>query len=633
MIHRLVTLSVLLVTCITLPLAATAGGPDAARIQQIAAAVSDGTYGATPTIENREFWQKVGRLKDYQTIVGMAEKNVSQRFQTLPDDLYLEYSRNGNRSRYQDVYSAKLKLVRTFVMAECIENKGRFIKPIQQAVSSYAADKTWVLPAHDSGQENFLGRQITIDLFSSEVACELANADHILGDRLDQETRALIRKEARRRIFDPYTSMVTKGKPRMWWLTGTNNWNAVCLANISSTALALLEKPSEKAFYIASAEKHITSFFEGFTNDGYCSEGIGYWNYGFGCFVRLGHILNEATRGEVDLFELPKVRAAGLFARRMEITPSVYPAFADCTVGSAPSPRIMRYISRRYNLPPTSWELSKPFRNRWLDELGVFSFALEAPTASAETAKPALRDWFLEAGVLICRGATTDSGVPVGIALKGGHNDEHHNHNDVGSYVFCMGDQLPLVDPGAEIYTRRTFSRDRYVSDVLNSFGHPVPRVASQLQRTGRSAAAKVLAQKLTESADSITLDLSAAYQVKSLKQLKRSFLFQRKPTRLTVTDEVQFDSPQSFGTAIITLGTWKQVGDNRLRVSDRGQVAIVDIDSNGVPFEITSERIDEDVRGGRKPTRIGIDVKQPIRSATIRLTIQPASEATAEGK
>jgi len=188
-----------------------------------------------------------------------------------------------------------------------------------------------------------------------------------------------------------------------------------------------------------------------------------------------------------------------------------------------------------------------------------------------------------------------------------------------------MGHQLPLVDPGAEVYTRRTFSRERYVSGVLNSFGHPVPRVAGQLQRTGRSAAAKVLALELTEATDSVALDLSAAYQVKSLKQLTRSFLFQRKPARLTVTDEVQFDSPQSFGTAIITFGTWKKVADNRLRVSQHGQAVIVDIDSKGVPFELTAEQIDEDVKGGRKPTRIGIDVKQPVQNATIQLTIQPA--------
>ena len=56
--------------------------------------------------------------------------------------------------------------------------------------------------------------------------------------------------------------------------------------------------------------------------------------------------------------------------------------------------------------------------------------------------------------------------------MKGGHNAEQHNHNDVGSFIVALGHSTPLVDPGAEVYTGRTFSRRRYDSNVLNSFGH-----------------------------------------------------------------------------------------------------------------------------------------------------------------
>ncbi len=629
---------VLVVSLVVMPRSTAAGGPAtsgpaAARIGQIAAAVRAGTYSPTPTIEDRAFWQKVGRSAAGRSVVDEAAAEASRRFEPLPDELYLDYSKTGNRTRYEKVYFAKLRSFRTLVVAECVDNKGRFLKAIEQAVASYAADKTWVLPAHDTGLDNFEGRQITIDLFASEVACELANASHILGERLDEETRALVHKEARRRIFDPYTQMVTEGKPRMWWLMGTNNWNAVCLANVTGTALALLEKPQEKAFYIAAAEKYITSFLKGFTADGYCSEGIDYWNYGFGCFVRLGHMLNEVSGGEVDLFALPKARVAGLFARRMEIAAGAYPAFADCTVTSTPNPLLMRYVSRRYGLPPTNSQRSRSCRFRWLDEFGVFSFALEDEAAVAAPAKPARRDWFKDAGVLICRGATAGRGVPVGVALKGGHNAEHHNHNDVGSYVFCIGGELPLVDPGAEVYTRRTFGRDRYASGVLNSFGHAVPRVAGQLQQTGRAAAAKVLALELTDAADSMTLDLSAAYRVKSLKRLQRSFVFRRDPASLTVTDEVEFDSAESFGTAVITFGSWEKVAESRLRVHDGQRAVVVDINASGLPLAISAVKIDEDVRGGRQPTRIGIDVARPVQNATIRLTIRPATDAASSSE
>ena len=52
-----------------------------------------------------------------------------------------------------------------------------------------------------------------------------------------------------------------------------------------------------------------SAYLTGFTPDGYCSEGMGYWNYGFGNYVELGALCRNATRGELDLFRFPKIRA------------------------------------------------------------------------------------------------------------------------------------------------------------------------------------------------------------------------------------------------------------------------------------------------------------------------------------
>jgi len=600
--------------------------PKPIAVDEIAQSMAPGAYSPTPTIADRDFWALVGKSQQYKSVIEDAEKLLGTSIQPLPDDLYLDFSKTGNRSRYERVYFNKLRVFRTLVVAECVENKGRFIKPIQDLIVSYAGDKSWVLPAHDGGLENFEGRQITIDLFASEVACELATADRLLGDRLDQATRALVRQEVQRRIFDPYKRMVTEGKPRMWWLTTTNNWNAVCLANVTGAALALLDGPTDKAFYVGAAEQYITYFLSGFTDDGYCSEGIGYWNYGFGCFVRLGHMLSGATGGAVDLFALPKARSAGLFARRMEVTPGVYPAFADCAVGATPSREIMSYISRRYELPPTPWEQQGFSSVRWLDEFGVFDFVFREPGATQAAELPAKSDWFEDAGILICRGAQTKGGLPIGVALKGGHNAEHHNHNDLGSYIYCIGSSMTLVDPGAEVYTRRTFSSERYVSNVLNSFGHPVPRVDGKLQRTGREAQAEVLKCELADDRDVLALDLTSGYPVTSLKQLTRTFVFERGAGGvLTISDEIQCESPVSFGTAVITFDAWQQVGNDRLLVGKGDTAVEITIDAGGLPFKIEPTTIEEDVRGNEKPVRIGIDLAEPVDQAVLRLTARPA--------
>jgi len=213
----------------------------------------------------------------------------------------------------------------------------------------------------------------------------------------------------------------------------------------------------------------------------------------------------------------------------------------------------------------------------------------------------------------------------MGVAMKGGHNAEHHNHNDVGSYIVVVGKRPVLVDPGAEVYTSRTFSGRRYESNVLNSYGHPVPRVAGRLQKTGGKARGKVVRTGFTDAADTLVLDLRSAYGVKEAETLERTFVYRRAGAgSLTVTDEVAFTKPQAFETALITLGKWKHEKPAALVVSDSGEAVRVEIEVTGGEFEVTAEEIKEDVRTHSLPTRIAIRMKQPVAKATVRMTIAP---------
>ena len=81
-----------------------------------------------------------------------------------------------------------------------------------------------------------------------------------------------------------------------------NNWNAVCLNCVTGTALQTLDSAEDRAWFIAVAEKLIGHYLDGgFTPDGYCVEGLGYWNYGFTNFVLLAENVRQATGGKVDL--------------------------------------------------------------------------------------------------------------------------------------------------------------------------------------------------------------------------------------------------------------------------------------------------------------------------------------------
>jgi len=469
-------------------------------------------------------------------------------------------------------------------------------------------------------------------LASAAISWNLATAYYWLGDKLSPEVRQLISSELERRTFAPFQSYATTGTPRLWWAAGTNNWNAVCLAGVTGSALAAIESPERRAFLVAAAERYVQNFLRGFTPDGYCSEGIGYYNYGFGHYLLLSETICQATSGQVDLMDDAKVRQIAIFGPRMEILSGVYPAFADCSPHARPDERLLSYLSRRYGFAWKDVEQQAAMRagsSRSLFDLGLFDFPNSVSGDSSREAaadRPALRDWFVDAGVLICR-PQQDARRGLGIALKGGDNAEHHNHNDVGTFVIALDGQVPLVDPGSEVYTARTFSSKRYESNVLNSYGHPVPLVAGRMQRTGRQAAARVVKTEFADREDTVVLDIRDAYSVKELKKLVRTFVFSREGTgSLTVTDEVEFEAPRSFGTALITFSPDRKVDERNIWIGAGSHRVRVEVSADGSDVEIRQDEIDEDVHSRHLPIRLGIDLTQPVTRARIIMTIRPAT-------
>lgn len=598
-------------------------GISESRIAEIADMLPAEPVGVGKPISDRVTWDGLAKHDAFQGYVRRAEGLIQQPIPDQPDDLYLDFSRTGNRDRWQQVAGQRRSRVPTLALAECVENQGRFIPALEQIIAALCAERTWVMPAHDGSLANFEGKTVDIDLASSALAWELATADYLLGGRLNPETRALIRDNVRRRVLDPYLAMVRGERRPNWWLLTTNNWNAVCLAGVTGAALAQAESLEERALFVAAAEHYSLNFLKGFTSDGYCSEGLGYWNYGFGHYVLIAETIYQATGGKVDLFAREEVKAPATFGARIEIINGIYPAFADCSITAKPSSAIMWFVNRRYGLGLSGYD-SQPMGGGSLFEAMLYSLPNSASArdpAPPSTEGPGARSWFQEAGILISRpGAATT--CRMGVALKGGHNAEHHNHNDVGSYVVVVGKQAVLLDPGAERYTARTFGSRRYESNVLNSFGHPVPVVAGKLQRTGREAEGKVLEAAFGDVTDSLRLDLKSAYEVPELQILERTFVYSRAGSgSLTVRDHVVYTTPQMFGTALITCGSYEQAGPGELIIRDGDEAIRVRIEATA-EYDVRAEEIHEDT--SRVPTRIGINLRQPVSEATVTVTIVP---------
>lgn len=595
------------------------------RIEQIASMLEKGHGLPGRPISDRATWGRLASNPAYAAMVIKAEPLLQAPLPDLPDELFLDFSRTGNRDRWQRVDGTRRSRLVPLVLAECVENKGRFLPALQDLITTLCAERTWVLPAHDSKLVEFYGKERHIDLASSALAGEFAMTDRLLGEKLTTEVRALLRENVKRRVVEPYQAMIRGQREGDWWLIGTNNWNAVCLAGVTAAALGVLDSPRERAEVIAAAEHYSRYFLSGFTPDGYCSEGLGYWAYGFGRFVLLSETIREATGGALDLLSLPEAQMPARFGARIQITNRISPAFADCSVSAqAPNPPLW-LANRRFGLGLNEYQtLDWRATLATLGEAMVFAFPAQDKTAprSAGSAAEGIRTWFDKAGVLICR-YEPGSKTRMAVALKGGNNNEHHNHNDLGSYVVVCGKQLLLADPGGETYTARTFSPRRYESKLLNSYGHAVPVVGGKLQSTGAKAHARVMETSFTTSSDSLRMDISSAYNCKPLKKLERFFCYSREGKgSLTIADSVSFDSPQSFETALITLGKFEKVNATTLRVSTGNEKVRVTIDAGGQAFEVKSETIHENA--SQHPTRIAVALSRPVTSATVTMKVEP---------
>jgi hypothetical protein len=588
-----------------------------ARVQELAAWLPSRPEGLGRPATDRDAWERLRDQASAPAILQRAESYRATPPPELADDLYLEFTRTGNRSHYEAPYGLALSRIHHLALAECLEAEGRFVESLERDLNALCGHRTWVMPAHDAGLTNFEGTQVTIDLGSSARAWSLATILYWLGDSLAPEVCDRVRAEVRRRVLDPYLDAMREGGIRgNWWIKGTNNWNAVCNAGVVGAALALVDSAEERAEFVAGMELSLPYFISGFSEDGYCSEGMGYWAYGFGHYMMLGHMVRDATRGRLDLFADPKLQRIALYPIDIQIQPGIAPAFADCGVGARPDTATLALIDR-------AWPDLLPGRVRLTSSLsgGVIPTALHAFAPEPAESEPEfvaelpLQTWFPDACVLVSRSAP-GTAPAFGIALKGGHNAEHHNHNDVGSFTLAVAGRPLLLDPGGEVYTRRTFSAQRYESDVLNSYGHPVPLVAGMRQSTGAQARAEVVDLALSDAADRLVLDLRQAYDVPELRELARVFEHDRAAGRMRLEDRVRFTAPREFETCLVTFDRIHRRAPDVFVVYNDVSALEVRVQARGGDWRYELVEIENPSRP--TPRRMGFALTEPVVEAAM---------------
>jgi len=600
-----------------------------------------------PVLNNREAWSKADK-EQMEFFLEFANDKIDYDWPYIPATKSLLIHRNGNRTEYQDMTFEKRRVLGAMILAEIYENKGRFIDPIVNGVWSICEESFWGVPAHLPKSDEYSGLMDVskpfVDLFAAETATYLAWADYFFGEKFDEispQIRKRIRYETTNRIFEPlmnqhhgWMSAGANGRP-------PNNWNPWICSNWINAALLLEDNEDKRVAHVFKAIQVLDEFLTPYPEDGGCDEGPGYWGAAAASLFDNLSLLNEASDGAFQFaFEDEKVKNMGRFIYRAQISEDYFLNFAD----ASPTPKMASAMIYRYGKAiqdPEMMKFGAYYRGENEIELPRFHYFrhffevfMQDELAEAEKGLPLPKDvWLPDIQVMVARdkGGSTDGFF---LAAKGGHNDESHNHNDIGNYVVYY-DGIPLlIDVGSGTYTRRTFSEERYSIWFNRSDYHNVPTINGDPQRAGREFKATKVSHEAKKNSTSMSLDISKAYPESSgLVSWKRDLKLDRGK-RVTVSDNYQLAATGDINQHLMTIYPVKVIKPGLISIAYEGKdgsIAPFEIQYNPEGMEVSVEKMtfdlpeDEGVKDkwGDQIYRINFRSKGEVKVGKMDFTIR----------
>lgn len=457
-------------------------------------------------------------------IIEKADAALGKVYECLKMSEYTLFIETGDRTVYERKYFERRHDCSYISIAYWLTEDEKYIKPLIDGVFRICDEFTWCLPAHVGLNTNpsieFI--KTHIDLFQAETGRLLTDIDVLVGDKLPYYVRERISDEVRKRLIEPL-----KRRDFGWHMDCTNNWAAVCAGG---TGVALLHYGTEAeiSHYLPKLYNAMENFLSGFNEDGCCMEGYAYWNYGFGYFVIFARMILDYTNGEVNYFKREKVKKIAAYVQKTRMGKKKIASFSDGGDTFTFSPGLMSYLKEVYpdDIALPDLELATTRGNVYsMKEVLWFDTDYKEDEYKEGTAYFDGAQWFIKRG------------KKFSFAAKAGHNDEPHNHNDIGSFmIVAEGDDIPLADLGCGVYNAFTFHPDyRYKMIQNSSAGHSVPIINGEFQKEGKEYCGKNV-----EATDTtFSVDIEGAYEAGIIDKIHREF--EVKENSVTVNDKFTY--------------------------------------------------------------------------------------------
>lgn len=477
-----------------------------------------------PRIEDRAGWANADQ-KMLAACIESGERYLNYEWPTVPATLSLLIVRTGNRNEYEAISFRKRNVLGALVMAEVAENKGRFVDQIINGVWSICEESWWGASAHLPNSKEISGlmdvSQPFVDLFAAETGALLAWTDYFIGNKFETvspQIRKRIYNEVNYRLMEPLMNQYHGWMGKTDDGRGPNNWNPWICSNWLTFVLLLEKDNARRATMVAKALSILDEFINPYPQDGGCDEGPGYWGRAAASLYDNIVILNLASRDAFRYaYDDERVRNMGRFIYRAQIGEVYFLNFADASpkigVSSAMVYRFGKDIKDQDMMDFGAYYRRSAPRGSGCSLRNLNELFIQDELQNATKRLPYPKDvWLPDLQVAIAR---DQKGSSAGfyLAAKGGHNDESHNHNDIGNYVVFY-DGLPLlIDIGSGTYTHRTFNGDRRYEIWFNcSDYHNTPTINGMTQKAGVMFRASDVGYKPGASTVNFSLDIAKAY-------------------------------------------------------------------------------------------------------------------------
>ncbi len=549
-----------------------------------------------PKACERAQWHALSEPQKREILLA-AEAYGQQPYPLLTATQFLAFTRDGSRKVFEDPYFFRRKKLIAAALHQCLTLDGSQLDQIIDGLWCICEESTWVLSAHNvsshpgalKAEEKPLPdtKSPYIDLFAAQTAATLALVCYLLEDSLNAVTPLLIRRvaaEIEARILAPFLN-----HDDFWWMgmmpKTVNNWTPWILSNVILTLLIFEKDDYKLCEGLERALKMLDSYLAIMPPDGGCDEGVAYWNMAGGALLDCLEAVAFATDGKASFYHEPLIQAIGAFPLAAHIHGDYFLNFADCdakpildgeriyTFGLRTGQLALKALGAAISASNAQlFPKDTPEFSRMLDRL--FHPVPPAPFPEKQNViLPDLQVYLKRSGGLVA-------------AIKGGHNGENHNHNDVGSFILYAKGQPQVIDVGNMVYTAKTFGPDRYTLFNTRSMNHNLPLIGGFEQQQGEEK--RALNVLFTEGC--AQMELKACYPPEAgIQSFNRSLTSQ--PKGFCIRDEILLDEPLPV-TWVMMLRERPEIHEGLLKTGSIEMAFDPGLVSGVEAIDITDERM-----------------------------------------